>query len=243
VRRYLLSALLLLVACSGAGAACVESSGLVRSTVGITRTFDEQDMKATPDVSGIRGTGWFLSPRLLVTAAHVAEAMHLSSEGWKELELRERDSKELVSARVVRVAGSYSEKIAVLELSASFPGASPLQLRMEPLVAEERVASLAYPGSRLRFAGGRFMQYGETDSFAGAALLEMYDGNDRLVLDHGASGAPVLDCEGRVVAVVSTAITQTISFMVAAVRTSTAWQTANVVSIPIQVLKDFARPQ
>ena len=45
---------------------------------------------------------------------------------------------------------------------------------------------------------------------AGAALLEMHDGNDRLVLDHGASGAPVLDCEGRVVAVVSTLITQTL---------------------------------
>jgi hypothetical protein len=35
-------------------------------------------------------------------------------------------------------------------------------------------------------------------------LLEMYDGNDRLVLDHGASGAPVVDCSGQVVAVVPT---------------------------------------
>jgi hypothetical protein len=35
------------------------------------------------------------------------------------------------------------------------------------------------------------------------ALLEMYDGDDRLVLDHGASGAPVFDCMGRIVAVVS----------------------------------------
>ena len=50
MRRYLLSAFLLLVACSGAGAACVESSGLVRSTVGITRTFDEQDMIVKTEV-------------------------------------------------------------------------------------------------------------------------------------------------------------------------------------------------
>jgi hypothetical protein len=82
------------------------------------------------------------------------------------------------------------------------------------------------------------VQYGEDGNFAGTALLEMYDGNDRLVLDHGASGAPVLDCEGRVVAVVGIAITQTVKLLASVVRTSTAWQTPNVVSIPIQVLDD-----
>jgi hypothetical protein len=40
----------------------------------------------------------------------------------------------------------------------------------------------------------------------------MYDGDDRLVLDHGASGAAVLDCEGRVVAVVMILMTRTMSF-------------------------------
>jgi hypothetical protein len=84
------------------------------------------------------------------------------------------------------------------------------------------------------------VKYGD-DTFAGAALFEMYDGNDRLVLNHGASGAPVLNCEGRVVAVVGITITQTKNFLASAVRTSTAWQTPNVASIPIQVLKDFTR--
>ena len=111
---------------------------------------------------------------------------------------------------------------------------------MGPLVPDEPLASLAYPGSHLRFAGGRFVQYGDDAKFAGMALLEMHDGNDRLVLDHGASGAPVLDCEGRVVAVVSTIITQTINFLSNAVRVSTAWQTPKVVSIPIDVLMDFS---
>jgi hypothetical protein len=68
----------------------------------------------------------------------------------------------------------------------------------------------------------------------------MYDGADRLVLDHGASGAPVLDCQGRVVAVVSNLFTQTVPFLSRATRISTAWGQANVASIPIQVLEDRA---
>jgi hypothetical protein len=78
---------------------------------------------------------------------------------------------------------------------------------------------------------------GAGDRFAGTALLEMHDGNDRLVLDHGASGAPVLD---RVVAVVSTLITQTIGLPTGAMRVSTAWQTPNVVSIPAEGLKGLS---
>jgi hypothetical protein len=62
----------------------------------------------------------------------------------------------------------------------------------------------------------------------------------RGLLDHGASGAPVLDCQGRVVAVVSNLFTQTMQFLPNAIRISTAWGQANVASIPIQVIKDFA---
>jgi hypothetical protein len=101
------------------------------------------------------------------------------------------------------------------------------------------VISLAYPGDRPRVAGGRFVRYGEGDRLAGTALLEMYDGNDRLVLDHGASGAPVVDCAGRVVAVVSNLFTTTMQFMSRTTRISTAWGTPNVVSVPIPALKNF----
>jgi S1-C subfamily serine protease len=212
---------------------------LTRSTVSIAREFDKQ--QAESDVIGIRGTGWFLSPRLIVTAAHVAEAMQLSPQDWKQIEIREGENGKPVSVRILRLAGSHAEKIAVLELKTAFPGVVALQNRMDPLVPEERVVSLGYPGGQLRFAGGRFVQYGDDAGVGGAALLEMYDGNDRLVLDHGASGAPVLDCDGRVVAVVSTIITQTINIL-SRVRVSTAWQTPNVIAIPIQALKDFSRP-
>jgi len=51
----------------------------------------------------------------------------------------------------------------------------------------------------------------------------------------------VLDCEGRVVALVSNLFTQTMRFFSNAVRISTAWGSANVVSVPIQALSDTSR--
>jgi len=176
----------------------------------------------------------------MVTAEHVAAAMRLSDGNWSRVEIAGGESQRSFAVRVVRVAGAQTERIALLELQTPFLEAESLQIRIEPLAPEERVVSLAYPSSRLRFARGRFVEYGGSDKLAGTALLEMYDGDDRLVLDHGASGAPVLDCQGRVVAVVSNLFTQTMRFASNAIRISTAWGQANVASIPIQVLKDVA---
>jgi S1-C subfamily serine protease len=99
---------------------------------------------------------------------------------------------------------------------------------------------LAIRGVSCVSQAGASCDTGTIATFAGTALLEAHDGNDRLVLDHGASGAPVLDCDGQVVAVVSTIITQTIRLPSGVIRTSTAWQTPNVVSIPTQALKGFS---
>jgi hypothetical protein len=206
----------------------------------ITREFNDQEGKVLPGVVGIRGTGWFMSTRLIVTAAHVAEAMQLSAHEWKDVKIQDGESRRSVSVRVLRLAGLNSEKIAVLELETEIADAPVLQLRTDPLIPEERLASVAYPNGQLRFAGGRFVQYGGDGKFAGSALLELYDGNDRLVLDHGASGSAVLDCDGRVVAVVTTLITKTMAFMSNVIRISTAWNSPNVVATPIQVLKDIS---
>lgn len=242
MRRCIFSVLILFGTSSGIKASCIDPSTLVQSTVSITRDFGEEERRVSPGVLGIRGTGWFLSPRLMVTAEHVAEAMHLSRQDWKEIKVRERENKGSIAARILRIAGSYSEKMAILELSTSFPNAAALSIRAEPLVPEEPVVSIAYAQNHLRFARGRFVQYGAEEKLAGAALLEFYDGNDRLVLDHGASGAPVLDCEGQVVAVVSTVITQIITLPSGAVRVSTAWQTPNVVAMPAEALRGASSP-
>ena len=166
-----------------------------------------------------------------------AISLKLSEVDWRQVEILEGEKKQSIAVRILRAAGSNAERISVLELRAAYAGAQALQIRMKPLTAEERVVSLAYPGNRLRFAAGRFVRYGDGDRVAGAALFEMYDGDDRLVLDHGASGAPILDCEGRVIAVVSNVFTQTVQSPFRAMRISTAWGQPNVVSVPAQVLR------
>ena len=52
----------------------------------------------------------------------------------------------------------------------------------------------------------------------------------------------MLDCQGRVVAVVSNLFTQTMQFLSNAIRISTAWGQANVASVPVQVLKELPWP-
>lgn len=241
MKGRLLSVLVLTMAATRADAGCIDPMPLAHSTVRITRYFDANEQKsAEPGVLGIAGTAWFLSPTSMVTVGHVAEAMTLSDQAWKQLEIRSGEIEQSIPARIRRIAGAQAEKIAVLELQTAFPGAQGFQVRVERLVPEERVVSVAYPGNHLRVAGGRFVQYGDGDRFAGTALLEMYDGNDRLVLDSGASGAPVFDCEGRVVAVVSNLFTTTIQFMSRTIKTSTAWGNPNVASVPVQVLEDFS---
>jgi len=234
-----LVALLSLSVPSRAETPCLDPAALAHSTVAITRYFDDAERAtARIGVIGAQGTAWFLSPTTIVTVAHVAEGMKLSTQVWKSIELQDGDDIRTIQARIQRLTGQLQEKLAVLELQQPVAGARSVAIRMMPLVPEDRVVTFAYPAGRPRLVGGRFVQFGDDDKRAGTVLLEMYDGNDRLVVDHGASGAPVLDCEGRVAAVVSTVVTQTLAWASDDIRISTAWGTPNVISVPIAALTE-----
>src|SRR5262249_28600501 len=134
------------------------------------------------------------------------------------------------------------ERLAIIELDHAVSDARSVAIRKEPLVPEEQVVTLAYPAGRLQMVSGRFVRLGDDGKLTGMALLEFYEGDNRLIIDHGASGAPVIDCNGRVVAVVSNVFTQSIQWVSSEIRISTAWGTPNVVSVPAQVLDDSSKP-
>jgi len=104
--------LLLLSAQSSAETACVDLAQLAHSTVGITRYFDEAERNAQPDVVGIHGTAWFQSPTMIVTAAHVASGMKLSTQEWKSLKLEDDADSQSISVRIGRVAGGHADRRA-----------------------------------------------------------------------------------------------------------------------------------
>ena len=165
------------------------------------------------DVVGIHGTAWFQSATNVVTVGHVATAMGLSTEDWKPLDIKDGADSKLISARIQRWVDGDTEKLVVLELQTAFPAA---------------------------LVSGRFVQYATDGSFAGTALLEIYEGDNRFAVDHGASGAPVFDCECRIAAVISTVVTQIFQTPFGVLRISTAWGTPNVVSVPVQKLTQFS---
>jgi hypothetical protein len=219
-----------------AGTACIQPAQLTHAGVRIARYFDDAERAAQDDDTvGIQGSGWFLTPTAIVTIEHVVTAMDLTAEAWKQIEIRDGDRMWTALARIKRLVGPGTDKLAVLELRTAIPGVRSLSVRAAPLAPDERVVTLAYTAGHARFVAGRFVHYGDEHGAADGAMLEMYDGKDRLAVDYGASGAPVLDCDGRVAAVVAGVLTQTL-MLGGEVRVSTAWGMPNVLSVPASAL-------
>jgi hypothetical protein len=228
---YALFFLFLLAVQSRAEAACVDPALLAHSMVSITRYFDDAERRS--DMIGIQGTGWFQSPTTIITVEHVVTAMGLSTDEWKLLKIGDD---QLISVRIHRLVGDRFERLAVLELQTAVATAQSVAIRTSPLAPEDRVVALVSLDRNPRSVVGRFVQYVDDGRLAGSALLEVYEEQNRFVIDHGASGAPVFDCEGRIAAVISTVITQILRTPFGDKRLSTAWGSPNVVSVPVHPL-------
>jgi hypothetical protein len=244
--------------CARAEDACIDPSTLAATTVGITRYFTPEE-KPRPSIDGYQATAWFYrSTRHLVSIAHfVDDAPVLPRGEWRKIDVRQRDVTVEVSARLLAVVRALPEGFAIFELREPFPNAQILKLREKPLSRNEPVRSIAYLGG-LRFAKGRFAEIAGSgdiprdDPFAkvqpGSGLFEMWDieerNNDRNVLDHGASGAPIVDCEGNVAAVTSNFLTQArLSFAGREITLTTPWGMPNNTAALIQPLFDIALTQ
>ena len=241
MRPTIVALVMVIAQCARADDPCINPSTLTPTTVGITRYFTDDEKP--PSLEGYRATAWFYgSTRYLVSIAHfVDDAPVLPRGEWRKVDVRQRDVTVQVSARLLSVVKALPEGFAIIELREPLPGAQTLKLREKPLSRNEPVRSIAYPDG-LRFAKGRFAEIAASSDiprdhpFAkvrpGSGLFEMWDieerNNDRFVLNHGASGAPIVDCEGNVVAVASSLVTQGgLSFAGREIRLTTPWGIAN----------------
>jgi hypothetical protein len=234
---------------------CVEPAQLARSVASITWYFDqtrtERDGKET---IGERATGWFFhSPRWLVTAAHFAR--DLPAEQWQEVELGQAapdgSQDRTVRAKVrllrhfepgdrkrVRRTQTGAGDMAVLEVLNDVPGVQPLEIRAEPPSPDENVLVLAYPAGDLRVARGVVREAeAPAGKYEGLSLFEV-EGANRLLLNGGASGAPVVDCHhGRVTAVVAGLLTgASLPFLPPGTVIPTPWGSPTNAAVPARVL-------
>jgi hypothetical protein len=243
--------------CARAHATCIDPSTLTPTAVSITRHFTDDEKP--PSLDGYRATAWFYgSTRYLVSIAHfVDDAPVLPRGEWRKVDVQQRDVKVQVNARLLTVVEALPEGLAIFELREPFPNAETLKLREKPLSKNEPVRSVAYLDG-LRFAKGRFAEIMTTGDiphnhpFAkvrpGSGLFEMWDieerTNDRYVLDHGASGAPIVDCEGNVAAVTSGFLSQGILYFAGQkFNVTTPWGMANNTATLVQPLLGFALPR
>ncbi|WP_336487602.1 S1 family peptidase [Methylobacterium nigriterrae] len=235
---------------------CIDPAASARAVVSVFWRFGEPRREGWDEIIGERATAWFYtSPRLLVTAAHFAN--ELPAEGWQDAELHqatregEPDLRVGVRLRVAvrgrlpgrgeggtgRAAG-LADDVAIIELQEPFPNATVLDLQPQPPAEDAPVLVLGYPGGRMEAAQGVVRRSRElADRYAGLALFEV-QGSNRLLLDGGASGAPVLDCgQGRVVAVLNGLLTSpSLPFLPPNRVVPTPWGSPTNTAVPASTL-------
>jgi len=236
---------------------CIDPVKLERTTVSIARYFDDSERTERHDqiTLGVQGTAWFLHERILVTVGHVTDEM-LGAE-WKPVTIRQETFKKRgarkprvleTQARIVStVPTGTPENLVIVELKDAFKGAQIPTMRYRALAKDETVLGIGYADNRLRFAPGHLFvpdaaRVSDGKQMPPYVLLEMSIRNDRLVFDHGASGAPVFDCDGNVVVVINNIIMQPpLVFAGQEIRIPTSWGFPNNTAVSVSPLIDAQR--
>lgn len=167
------------------------------------------------------GSAWFYkNARMLVTAGHVANILLLSAS-WSKIEVRQRKDWYTISEtqyarilRIGRIEGAdlreivflekfVKEDVAIVELSDDFRGAKPLDIAKEQESDYRPLFSVAYPAGKLVFASGHSLPSSLDNDYLGDYSYLLHINMRKPDLIRGASGAPILNCEGRVVGILT----------------------------------------
>jgi hypothetical protein len=244
-------ALVLLILVTHARAADAEAPEHADRIVRITQYFTRAE-RAAAGSDGRSGTGWFCgSSKYLVTIGHMVTKPALPRREWVEIEIShcsdgtmETLKTHRVMVRLADLIDTPGEDIAVIELQKPLFDVKPIPVSKDMPTAKSPSYCSGFTEGTLRHASGTFHRIGKDEDspeLNDFGLFEMYEGNDRLALDHGASGAPVLNTKGEVVAVLAIVKTGEVKMIngVEPMRVSTSWGTPNQAAtmIPKQLIQ------
>src|SRR5215213_4261218 len=124
--RLRLAMLTMLIAQSACADSCIDPSTLTKTTVSITRYFDN-DQKPLSALDGYRATAWFYgNTRYLLSIAHFVEDAPVVERGeWMIIDVQQHGVTTRVNARLLAVINAVPEGIAAFELRDRFPNAEP----------------------------------------------------------------------------------------------------------------------
>ncbi len=195
----------------------VDWANLSKSVVSLRLLYDQPDEDGNV---GRQGTAWFVDSTHLATISHISD--DVISETWRavtvmsgtEVRMPATKSFETEVRLIKTIDVGLSEKISLIELKDKVPDSVSATIRANPVENNEPVVGVGYRGDEptLQYAVGHFGMpepSGEPDPDAKPLepflYFELSDekGEDRKVFDHGTSGAPLFDCEGEVVAIIS----------------------------------------
>lgn len=210
MKTALLLAIAFFISAVPVDATCISAENYYNSAVSI---------KIYKDGKPFQGSAWFYKDsKTLVTAGHFARILPDDPPAWSKIEiLQQRKGRKIFkrqNVRIMRIGNirdasirelGFMEKYAredlgILELESPFLDALPLDVAPHKVEPYYPLRILAYPYGKLTPARARSLPPGLDEKFFGRfeSLLHIEILNQRNIAGAGASGSPVLNCEGKV---------------------------------------------